>query len=134
MQDVHSRNFIVRVYYRYRVFMGICCICCEVLYLALYMQHWQPDQSWPCTPKFLLAVLPSTCATVVVHLYCSGHRSRLCTGQDHWRLLSPTTLVGAALPGWAIKQGINVAQLRSAAAKLVEYDAKKSQAEVAKHS
>ena len=52
MQDVNSRTFVVRVYYRYRVFMGVCCICCEVLYLALYLQHWQPDRSaWSCMPS-----------------------------------------------------------------------------------
>ena len=44
------------------------------------------------------------------------------------------TFVLAALPGWTIKQGINLAQLRSAAAKLVEYDASRSQADIAKHS
>ena len=41
LQDIHSRSFVVRAYYRSRLFMGFCCICCEVLYLALYLLSWQ---------------------------------------------------------------------------------------------
>ena len=41
VQDVNSSNPIVRFYYSSRAFMGFCCICCEVLYLALYLHAWQ---------------------------------------------------------------------------------------------
>jgi CDP-diacylglycerol--inositol 3-phosphatidyltransferase len=41
LQDTNSRSFVVRAYYRSRLFMGFCCICCEVLYLALYLLSWQ---------------------------------------------------------------------------------------------
>ncbi|KAK9799740.1 hypothetical protein WJX73_006970 [Symbiochloris irregularis] len=44
-KDKESRSFLVRVYYQRRLFMGVCCICCEVLYLALYLLHW-PDRFW----------------------------------------------------------------------------------------
>lgn len=40
-QDVHSRSFVVRFYYKSRLFMGFCCICCEVLYLCLYLLQWE---------------------------------------------------------------------------------------------
>lgn len=42
-QDVNSKNIIIRFYYSSRIFMGFCCICCEVLYMALYLWHWQPE-------------------------------------------------------------------------------------------
>jgi len=31
----------VRYYYTHRIFMGFCCVCCEVLYLALYLLGWE---------------------------------------------------------------------------------------------
>ena len=79
VQDVHSRNIVVRVYYRYRVFMGICCICCEVLYLALYLQHWEPRQpALSCAPSCLSHLLAgdhSCIASIVLsmpsYLLCS---------------------------------------------------------------
>lgn len=30
----------MRSYYKHRLFMGYCCISCEVLYLMLYLLHW----------------------------------------------------------------------------------------------
>ena len=35
MQDKHSHSFLVRLYYQKRVFMGFCCVSCEVLYLMV---------------------------------------------------------------------------------------------------
>lgn len=35
LQDVKSRSWIVRTYYKHRMFMGVCCISCEVLYLSV---------------------------------------------------------------------------------------------------
>jgi hypothetical protein len=32
---VKSRSWLVRTYYRNRIFMGVCCISCEVLYLSV---------------------------------------------------------------------------------------------------
>ena len=40
-QDKESHSFILSLYYRERIFMGVCCISCEVLYLALYLLHWR---------------------------------------------------------------------------------------------
>ena len=34
-QDTKSRSWLVRTYYRHRLFMGVCCISCEVLYLSV---------------------------------------------------------------------------------------------------
>lgn len=35
LQDVNSHSFLVRLYYQKRVFMGFCCVSCEVLYLMV---------------------------------------------------------------------------------------------------
>lgn len=39
MQDKHSHSFLVRLYYQKRIFMGFCCVSCEVLYLMVSHQH-----------------------------------------------------------------------------------------------
>ena len=46
LQDVSSRSALVRCYYRRRAFMCFCCVCCEVLYLALYLLHWPAFRAW----------------------------------------------------------------------------------------
>ena len=52
-----SRSALVRCYYRYRLFMGFCCVCCEVLYLALYLLHWPAFRAWRLLPVPLPAAL-----------------------------------------------------------------------------
>lgn len=44
-KDTSSRSWVVRCYYRSRLFMGFCCICCEVLYLSLYCLSWKQYSS-----------------------------------------------------------------------------------------
>ena len=55
LQDTESQSPVVRFYYQHRLFMGFCCICCEVLYLSLYLLHFPGFQRWP--PAILVAVL-----------------------------------------------------------------------------
>ena len=45
----------MRFYYQHRLFMGFCCVCCEVLYLSLYLLSFPRFQNWP--PVMLFAVL-----------------------------------------------------------------------------
>lgn len=56
-QDTASRSAIVRFYYKQRLFMGFCCVCCELLYLALYLLHFPQYQTWPLLPLRLPAGL-----------------------------------------------------------------------------
>ena len=49
MQETHNQSWLVRYYYTHRIFMGFCCVCCEVLYLAIYMLGWQ--QLWAAPDK-----------------------------------------------------------------------------------
>ena len=54
-QDTESQSPVVRFYYQHRLFMGFCCICCEVLYLSLYLLHFPDFHRWP--PAILVATL-----------------------------------------------------------------------------
>ena len=49
-QDTSSRSAVVRFYYRHRLFMGFCCVCCELLYLALFLMHFPKYHAWPLLP------------------------------------------------------------------------------------
>ena len=44
LQDTKSRSWLVRTYYSNRLFMGYCCVCCEVLYLVVSAQGWGPQR------------------------------------------------------------------------------------------
>lgn len=44
-KDIESRFWILRAYYKSRMLMGFCCLCCEVLYLMLYLLKW-PAYHW----------------------------------------------------------------------------------------
>lgn len=47
----------MRFYYRQRLFMGFCCVCCEILYLSLYLLHFPDFQRWPLLPLQLPGIL-----------------------------------------------------------------------------
>lgn len=55
-----SQPWLLRMYYTKRIFMGFCCVCVEVLYLALYMLTFFPTSAIArgvaiaSTPGFLL--------------------------------------------------------------------------------
>ena len=57
IQDTGSRSAIVRFYYKRRLFMGFCCVCCELLYLALFLLHFPEYRAWPLVPIQAPAVL-----------------------------------------------------------------------------
>lgn len=117
-QDVKSRSLLVRTYYSNRIFMGFCCVCCEVEYLCLYLLHWARFQQLgllPLSPALLQQLPPALVSALppVAALQRLGG--------------VPAVAVVAllALPGVAIKQTCNWLQLRTAAAGLVDYDTKR---------
>ena len=81
LQDTESQSSIVRFYYQHRFFMGFCCICCEVLYLSLYLLHFPNFQTWPTVPLHLPPSLrqhlPGQCQTHLI-LACES------TSQLQW--------------------------------------------------
>ncbi|KAI8469031.1 MAG: phosphatidylinositol synthase [Monoraphidium minutum] len=117
-KDVRSRSLLVRTYYANRLFMGFCCVCCEVMYLAIYLLHWPRFQTLGLLrlPPRLLAAVPPALAAALPPLAAL-------------RRLGGVPAVGVvaalALPGVVTKQTCNWLQLRTAAAGLVEYDARR---------
>ncbi|MEW5319095.1 MAG: hypothetical protein WDW38_010265 [Sanguina aurantia] len=110
-KDVGSRSRLVRIYYTSRIFMGFCCVCCEVLYLAIYMSSW-PELMKVTIPGLLIPVPPA------VHQLIPG--LSLFLGLEGLPLL---TLLGVLmLPGFAVKQLCNWIQLKEAAYSLVDHD------------
>mmetsp|Transcript_15420 Transcript_15420/g.46545 ORF Transcript_15420/g.46545 Transcript_15420/m.46545 type:complete len:245 (-) Transcript_15420:362-1096(-) len=106
-KDVHSRSWLVRTYYRNRLFMGICCISCEVLYLSLYALDWKQFRLWPMLPvRFPQSIV---------------ERVPESAGLDRGISLAAVT-AALSLPGFAVKQIINCFQLRSSMQALVAYD------------
>ncbi|KAA8545425.1 hypothetical protein F0562_020209 [Nyssa sinensis] len=87
-----------RAYYGNRMFMGYCCVACEVLYIFLFLLA--KNQTENLTDVLLNAAKQSL-------------------------LLS--TLLALLLFGWAIKQTVNVIQMKTAANACVLYDINKKQ-------
>jgi CDP-diacylglycerol--inositol 3-phosphatidyltransferase len=109
-KDVHSRSFIVRFYYKHRLFMGFCCVCVEALYLYAYLLGHDEYQKW--APVAMPRAVQPVFSAAGLKLLPGGKVPLL------W------LLVAVVVPGFVIKQAINVVQLRTAAAQLVAYDRK----------
>eukprot|EP00252_Welwitschia_mirabilis_P008712 TRINITY_DN20806_c0_g1_i2.p1 TRINITY_DN20806_c0_g1~~TRINITY_DN20806_c0_g1_i2.p1 ORF type:complete len:227 (+),score=12.83 TRINITY_DN20806_c0_g1_i2:278-958(+) len=88
-----NKSWLMRMYYKHRIFMGYCCVSTEVLYLVLYLMSQNESVS---VVKVFIAAL------------------------NEKSLLSCLGL--AALPGWATKQIINLVQMKTAADTCVFYD------------
>jgi len=93
-----NKSWLMKAYYQRRLFMGYCCVSAEVLYLILYELAESPSDS-------------------VVKVFMAALNQK-----------SPLMLLGLlALPGWAIKQIVNVVQIKTAADTCVLYDLNRSQ-------
>lgn len=103
-KDINSRSLIVRFYYQHRIFMGFCCVCVEVLYLCAFLIRHE---------EFKLVGAP-------IRLTLPPLRGRVI------QLTLLHVVAALSIPGFLIKQYINVAQLGTAAQQLVEYDAIKA--------
>ncbi|CAI0557676.1 unnamed protein product [Linum tenue] len=93
-----STSWLFRAYYGNRMFMAYCCVACEVLYISLYLLAEKPTEH-------LMDVLLSLTKEI-----------------------SPfSILVGLSLFGWAIKQVVNVIQMKTAADICVLHDINKKE-------
>jgi CDP-diacylglycerol--inositol 3-phosphatidyltransferase len=124
---VHSRSRLVRLYYSNRLFMGFCCVCCEVAYLALFLLHVPAYRT--ARPWLLPLRLPAAAAAAVSAAAGGGWGAylpaALPTVAREWAGAGVPLLglvVLAALPGVLVKQACNWVQLRAAVAGLVEHD------------
>ncbi|CAO2825835.1 unnamed protein product [Amaranthus hypochondriacus] len=93
-----SSSWLFRLYYGNRMFMAFCCVSCEVLYIILFLLAKTQSED-------LLDVLVS-----------SGRQS-----------LPLSILIVLVLFGWAVKQTINVIQLKTAADACVLHDINRKQ-------
>ncbi|KAG0553707.1 hypothetical protein M758_12G033300 [Ceratodon purpureus] len=94
-----SKSSLLRLYYRQRFFMGYCAIGSEVLYLLLYMLG--TTESAGNTPLSPLGVIQAAV-------------------EDRKSVFG--ILLVAAIPGWAIKQIVNIVQMKTAADVCVQFD------------
>ncbi|KAH7574888.1 hypothetical protein JRO89_XS02G0017800 [Xanthoceras sorbifolium] len=93
-----SSSWLFRLYYGNRMFMGFCCVACEVLYITLFLIVESQNENL---------------ADVLVSSLQQG---------------SPLSfLLALSLFGWAIKQIINFIQMKTAADACVLYDIEKKQ-------
>ncbi|KAM6585018.1 hypothetical protein CsatB_012020 [Cannabis sativa] len=91
-----STNWLFKLYYGNRMFMAYCCVACEVLYILLFLLAKNDSEN-------LMNILVS-----------SAKQNALLAA-----------LLGLSLFGWAVKQAVNVIQLKTAADVCVLYDVEK---------
>jgi CDP-diacylglycerol--inositol 3-phosphatidyltransferase len=127
------RALLVRLYYRHRLFMGACCVACEVLYLSLYLLAW-PEQfgvggtrSWAVPlPKWGAALLwrvagPQSAGAASSSLP-GGLAAALQLAARRREVPLAAVVALLSVPLWLTKQVCNWLQLRSAMDRLVEWD------------
>lgn len=109
-KDAKSKNPIISLYYRNRIFMGFCCVSCEVLYLCIFaLCH-------PGMPSLTAPALPAI-----------GSALSLITGStDPARHADSivAALTVFSLPGVLVKQVVNMNQLKASMDKLVKFEKK----------
>ncbi|XP_031495551.1 probable CDP-diacylglycerol--inositol 3-phosphatidyltransferase 2 [Nymphaea colorata] len=88
-----STSWLLRAYYGHRLFMGYCCVGSEILYIILFLASGSQSES-------------------VIDVLVNNVRNK--------SMFSLPILV--ALPGWAVKQVVNVIQMKTAADVCVLYD------------
>jgi CDP-diacylglycerol--inositol 3-phosphatidyltransferase len=98
----NHHNWLVRSYYANRIFMGTCCVSCEVLYLSLYALHFPVFQQW---------VIPNSSwwnkTFYLLHSQLLNYNSIT----DQAELSVFVLFAEIAILGFVIKQTINVIQL-----------------------
>lgn len=114
-KDVNSRSRLVRLYYSNRIFMGFCCVCCELLYLALFLLHVPAYNSW--------AVINVQIPTPLLRTLKGGPLHPLVENWQGLPLIGVVALL--ALPGVVVKQACNWVQLKAAVQGLVDHDVKR---------
>ncbi len=129
LQDIAaSRSWLVRAYYSHRLFMGFCCIACEVLYLAIYCLAWPQFQQPVGTVQLPSSLTTAARQTLDVASLSNTLVERVLDGPPFaqpLRVPAAVLLATAAVPGWAVKQVCNWLQLRMAMRSLVELDLKR---------
>ncbi|XP_057966465.1 CDP-diacylglycerol--inositol 3-phosphatidyltransferase 1 isoform X2 [Malania oleifera] len=93
-----STSWLFKFYYGNRMFMAYCCAACEVLYIILFLLAENQTEN-------------------LIDVLVNGMKQSL----------PLSFLIALVLFGWAIKQTVNVIQMKTAADACVLYDIEKSQ-------
>ncbi|XP_042980594.1 CDP-diacylglycerol--inositol 3-phosphatidyltransferase 1-like isoform X2 [Carya illinoinensis] len=93
-----SSNWLFKAYYGNRMFMAYCCVACEVLYIMLFLIAENQTEN-------LMDVLMTSARQSPVLSF----------------------VLALSLFGWAIKQAVNIIQMKTAADMCVLYDINKKQ-------
>ena len=118
-----NANIILRLYYTNRIFMGVCCVSAEVLYLcALALSD--TDAAAVRGMASFADVLPETLVLSVPIGFLKRFVPTVTLVLNHRASLA-TQVAALMLPGFLIKQWANVAQLLASCAALAEHDAPK---------
>lgn len=118
-----NANIILRLYYTDRIFMGVCCVSAEVLYLcALALSD--TDAAAVRGMASFADILPETLVLSVPIGFLKRFVPTATVVLNHRTSLA-TQVAALTLPGFLIKQWANVAQLIASCAALAEHDAPK---------
>jgi CDP-diacylglycerol--inositol 3-phosphatidyltransferase len=118
-----NANIILRLYYTDRIFMGVCCVSAETLYLcALALSD--TDAAAVRGMASFADVLPETLVLSVPIGFLKRFVPTATVVLNHRTSLA-TQVAALTLPGFLIKQWANVAQLIASCAALAEHDAPK---------
>ncbi|XP_028056181.1 CDP-diacylglycerol--inositol 3-phosphatidyltransferase 1-like [Camellia sinensis] len=93
-----STNWLFKAYYGNRIFMCYCCVACEVLYIILFLLAKNQNEN------LKNVIMDATKQNSVL-----------------------SVLLVLLVVGWAIKQAVNVIQIKTAADACVDYDINKKQ-------
>ena len=106
-----QKNPLVILYYRHRLFMGFLCVSCEVLYMTLYAKHWME-----------LRHGTSSADGHGGEVWRFNFLPYLFVGTRYWRPGPLLYVANLALPGFFLKQLVNVLQLKQACEGIVAQD------------
>jgi len=110
----NHHNWLVRSYYANRIFMGTCCVSCELLYLSIYALRWPLFQGW----SVALGSWVHNCYEVAFE------RESANGGQGAGQVSIFVLFALVAIPGFIIKNVINVIQLYQSMMGLCLHDLK----------
>ena len=111
-----SRFRLLRLYYANRIFMGLCCVSTEVLYLCLFMAK---DKELNAIPGLVPISKEIIKRVSFIETFDSFLQKTL--GVGSLRTFA-TQFIVLAIPGFLLKQIANIAQLRSAVVAMCEHE------------
>jgi len=112
-------NFVLRLYYTNRIFMGICCVSAEVLYLCALALSDDALTKKMQGSAFFADVLPKR---VSISIPFAMFQTKRTVGISLARSAFATQVAVLTIPGFLIKQWANFAQLASSCVALARHD------------